>query len=235
MIAICDDERRDGEELAALIRETPDWKAHQFSIQLFDKPAELLEEIKKGHRFGLIFMDIYLGEERGDLIAREILDLDKETELVFQTNSLDFAIKAFELNALHYLVKPLSVEKVSEVLRRYQQKKNNLGVLELKAGRKDYLFQKENITKIISEKKGIRIYQKEEADMWIKTSFQNVADLMDDGTFLVVSRGYLVNMGYIQSIDREKCILEDGTEILLSRKNRGEIRQRYHDYLFERA
>lgn len=58
---------------------------------------------------------------------------------------------------------------------------------------------------------------------------------MDDGTFLVVSRGYLVNMGYIQSIDREKCILEDGTEILLSRKNRGEIRQRYHDYLFERA
>ena len=129
----------------------------------------------------------------------------------------------------------MSVEKVSEVLRRYQQKKNNLGVLELKAGRKDYLFQKENITKIISEKKGIRIYQKEEADMWIKTSFQNVADLMDDGTFLVVSRGYLVNMGYIQSIDREKCILEDGTEILLSRKNRGEIRQRYHDYLFERA
>ena len=105
-------------------------------------------------------MDIYLGEERGDLIAREILDLDKETELVFQTNSLDFAIKAFELNALHYLVKPLSVEKVSEVLRRLPAEKNNLGVLELKAGRKDYLFQKENITKIISEKKGSAFIRK---------------------------------------------------------------------------
>ena len=57
---------------------------------------------------------------------------------------------------------------------------------------------------------------------------------MDDGTFLVVSRGYLVNMGYIQASTEKNVSWRTERRSFSAGKPR-EIRQRYHDYLFERA
>ena len=63
-------------------------------------------------------------------------------------------------------------------------------------------------------------------------SFQNVMKQLGTEQFIAVSRGYLVNMEYIHRIESGRCFLLDGTEILLSRKSRAEIRQHYYDYLF---
>lgn len=235
MIAICDDERKDAEKLAELVKNTVEWKASRFPIRIFENPSDLINEIDKGESFSLIFMDIYLDEERGDLIGEKILRLDRKINLVFQTNSSDFAVRAFEMNALHYLVKPLTTEKIREVFRRFNKRNNRLGTMQVKDGKTDYILKKENITRIVSERKGVRIFQKDKEDIWIKKSFEKMASIIGEDMFLIVSRGYMVNMDFIQSMDGQKCILSNGTEILLSRKKRAEIRQRYHEYLFERA
>ena len=53
---------------------------------------------------------------------------------------------------------------------------------------------------------------------------------------ITVSRGLIVNLSFIKQIYRNgNCLLRDGTTIIISRRRRSYVLQRYHDYLFQRS
>lgn len=233
MIAICDDDKHDAEELKQLIQKTREWQAYQFQIYLFYSAEAILQEISRGTKFSMIFLDILLGgNSRGNELAKQILQMDHETEIVFQTNSLAFALDAYELDALHYLVKPLTVEQIDEVFKRYRRKHAEAEVAVFQNGKSLNWFRKDSIIRVVSERKGVHVYERDGKEHWFNMSFQNVMKQLGTEQFIAVSRGYLVNMEYIHRIESGRCFLLDGTEILLSRKSRAEIRQHYYDYLF---
>lgn len=233
MIAICDDNRYDAEEVKQLIQKTREWQAYQFEIRLFHRAEAILQDITQGAKFSMIFLDILLGgDSKGNELAKQILQIDREVEIVFQTNSPAFALDAYELDALHYLVKPLTLTQIDEVFRRYRRKHAEAEVAVFQNGKKLNWFRKDSIIRVVSERKGVHVYERDGNEHWFNMSFQNAMKELGLEQFIAVSRGYLVNMEYIHRIESGRCFLLDGTEILLSRKSRAEIRQHYYDYLF---
>ena len=78
------------------------------------------QRLIKDTRAGVVFLDIELyGESGFDLVPR----LDKETAVVFVTAFNKYAIRAFEVNALDYLLKPVTKERLAESIRRLGEKR----------------------------------------------------------------------------------------------------------------
>ncbi len=67
-----------------------------------------------------VFLDIHLPEMNGIELAEQLLEVRPHLEIVFVTAYDDYAIKAFELNALDYLLKPVSAERIAVTVSRLQ-------------------------------------------------------------------------------------------------------------------
>lgn len=71
----------------------------------------------------LVFLDIQLPDEDGIQMAEEILKIKPHLKIVFVTGYEAYAVKAFELNALDYLLKPVKMERLKNTLQRIDRSK----------------------------------------------------------------------------------------------------------------
>lgn len=70
------------------------------------------------HPIDIVFLDIHIPELNGIELAEKILEINPRLHIVFVTGHDDFAIQAFELNALDYVMKPVSTKRLSNTLER---------------------------------------------------------------------------------------------------------------------
>ncbi len=83
------------------------------------KAIEMVKELKPH----MVFLDIQLGDLNGLIVARKILDIDKFIYIVFVTAYDKYAIQGFEINAVDYILKPFTEERIImtiERIRRYR-------------------------------------------------------------------------------------------------------------------
>ncbi len=111
---IIDDERLARKELASMLSEFPNISI----LGEADDVKSAVEQIEK-HNPDVIFLDIQMPGESGfDLLNK----LDKELKVIFVTAYDEYAIKAFEINALDYLLKPINPERLKNSLERLDSK-----------------------------------------------------------------------------------------------------------------
>ena len=112
-IAVIDDERPSRSELIYLIRQClPDAEILEADC------AEKLMELLKTERFDAFFVDIDLGGENGTTLASMIRSCQPAAKIVFATAYGEYAVRAFELNATDYLLKPFDLERVRKTVER---------------------------------------------------------------------------------------------------------------------
>lgn len=110
---IIDDERLARNELKKLLQEFNE-------IEVIDEAANVQEGIEKieKHNPDLIFLDIQMPGKTGfDLLE----ELDRAPKVIFTTAYDEFALKAFEVNALDYLLKPIEPRRLADAIQKVQQ------------------------------------------------------------------------------------------------------------------
>jgi two-component system LytT family response regulator len=110
---IIDDERLARNELKKLLLDFP-------QIEIIDEAANANEGAEKIelHNPDLIFLDIQMPGKTGFDMLQE---LDKAPHVIFTTAYDEFALKAFEVNALDYLMKPIEPKRLADALQKLQQ------------------------------------------------------------------------------------------------------------------
>ena len=109
---IIDDERLARNELKKLLEQHPD-------IHIIDEASNVDEAIEKIDlsRPDLIFLDIQMPGKTGfDLLA----EIEKSPRVIFTTAYDEFALKAFEVNALDYLLKPIDPLRLADAIQKLQ-------------------------------------------------------------------------------------------------------------------
>ncbi len=180
--------------------------------------------------YDLVFLDICMKGINGIDTAHVIKERSPETEIVFVTISRDFAVEAFNVNALHYILKPVCEAQIKTVLERYYKRKNNISYLAVRSGRDTIRLRMDRICYIQSRNNGTDIFFWNEM-LHINMNTSDLARKLSH-LFLYIRRGMYVNMNYIKVMKADYCVLKNGDEVLLSRKERTKIRSRYKEFIY---
>ncbi len=117
---IIDDERHAIKEIEYYLKMYPEISV----MASFINPLEALKELPE-LKPQLVFLDIEMQQLMGIDVGSNILDINSDTEIVFVTAHEQYAMEAFELNAIAYILKPIGQEKfkntISKVIKRVQK------------------------------------------------------------------------------------------------------------------
>ena len=110
-IAICDDEQAEIDYLSTLVNQ---WASRKgVAIQLNEFPsAESFLFAYEGQHTDILLLDIEMGGMDGVTLAKKIRLMNKEVQIIFVTGYMEYIADGYDVEALHYLLKPVSEEKL---------------------------------------------------------------------------------------------------------------------------
>jgi two-component system, LytTR family, response regulator len=201
---IIDDERLARKELMNLLEAHPSIEIVGEAMNA-DEAEKLIEELDPD----LLFLDIQMPGRTGFQLLES---LDSVPLVIFTTAYDQYALKAFEVNALDYLLKPIVadrlVEAVQKVLEKERIKMAKQG--EKKLGLEDQVFVKDgekcwfvslaNVRMFESDGNYIKVYFEANKPM-IHKSLNALDEKLDERAFFRASRKHIVNLSWVEAIE----------------------------------
>lgn len=233
-IGICEDNSEDLAHIEALVTQSMAHNEEKIQLAAFTNGETLLDTMRAGTMYDLLLLDVFLPGIDGVETARQARALQSTVALAFLTTSQEHAIDAYALDALHYLVKPVDALQMQTLFARYAERARRPAKrVVIQSNGRTYHFQVQQLRRIQSRNKNVELYLAgDSAPVQLTATFSSIEEQLDPAQFLKLSRGYIVNMDDILFMDRDRCRLKDGSEVLLSRRDRDAIYRRYNDFLF---
>ena len=191
-VAICEDEPYFASHLTKLVTEYGDIRNWELSIQSFSRGEELL---LSGQEPDILLMDIRLPGQDGMKIMEQLRHRGSRSQVIFITAFQKYVFQAFDLEAVHYLLKPVTPKKLFPAMDR--------------AIKRSSLDQDPTILIIALH------------TMTEEISFSGTLDALEKkltDSFFRCHRSYLVNMQYVTEKEPGGAILADGSKILIARR-----------------
>ena len=204
---IVDDERLARKELVSLLAEHPEIEIVGEAINA-DDAFEKINTLKPD----LLFLDIQMPGKSGfDLLEM----LDSVPKVIFTTAFDEYALKAFEVNALDYVLKPIQPERLNEALKKLSKNKpeeepvtssipkGKLGLSDqvfVKDGDKCWFVRLSDVRLFESDGNYIKVYFEQFKPM-IHKSLNALDERLDDRTFFRASRKHIINLNWVENIE----------------------------------
>lgn len=201
---IIDDERLARKELMKLLEEHPAIEVAGEAANA-DEAEKMIEELNPD----LLFLDIQMPGRTGFQLLES---LETVPMVVFTTAYDEFAIKAFEVNALDYLLKPIQPERLAEAVRKIQDKERmregrmregRLGLNDqvfVKDGERCWFVSLSNIRMFESDGNYIKVFFDTNRPM-IHKSLNALDEKLDERSFFRASRKHIVNLSWVEGIE----------------------------------
>lgn len=230
---ICEDDVQEALFLKHLFIQLQHLYNIQMNIQIFRDGAHLFYALDNGNMANFICMDIYLAKENGVVLAKQIRMKYPKIDIIFITSSDDYAIEAFSINALHYIKKPMDMQQVQEVLKRYYERiHKSKSMLTLQVNTKRYDFVLSDIIRIESARKGVDIYTCHHHEpCHVPISFMKLREKIHIKELILISRGMMLHMDCISCIQGNICLLHDGNRVYISRRLVKLVKQQFYEYI----
>jgi len=199
---IIDDERLAREEVKRALANYPEFEIIGEANNA-DKAKDLIEKTHPD----IIFLDIHMPKKSGfDLLE----ELGAVPEVVFTTAYDQYAVKAFEVNALDYIVKPIREERFAKAIEKIKKELANAETeapapfllhrkIFIKDGENCFFIPLTSISLIESEENYARLHFDDKTVM-IKRSLNLLEEKLDTSLFFRINRSQIINTEYITAI-----------------------------------
>jgi len=230
---VIDDERLARKELIKLLDEF----ATMNVVGEAANADETIERIEK-HNPDILFLDIQMPDKTGF----ELLEmLDKVPKVIFTTAYDEYALKAFEVNALDYLLKPIdpnrlkeSIDKLDSIEPRVEKSETKqLGLQDqvfVKDGDKCWFVKLENVRYFESDGNYIKVFFDNVRPM-IHKSLNALDEKLNDRDFFRASRKHIINLSWVEDIETWfngglMVKLKGGDKLEVSRRQAAKFKER---------
>jgi DNA-binding LytR/AlgR family response regulator len=223
-IAVCDDEEIHQNIILALLKK---WAANaniEIDIAAFDNAEELLmlwEDVV----FDILVLDIEMKKLSGMEFAKAIRCIDEDVIIIFVTSHVSYSLEGYDVNPLHFLMKPLDEKKFCSVLDKaniiYKLKGKNSFVLHTESG-----LIKMSVNKILyisMYSHNAEIYTDDEtyvARMTINELLQSLPT-----HFINCHRSYIINMLKVVCVFDDHAVISGDITIPISRGRLKKVRE----------
>ena len=230
-IAIVDDNEIDRLRLERTLKQYAVMNQLDCQIDSFSSGEAFLRKFQP-FQYVVVFLEIYLGGISGIETAEMIRETDEDTPLVFETTSEEHRPEAFSVFATAYLTKPCADEQVFRVMDHILRRKTETDQrLSFSYDRKEYSLRFADLVSIETDGNYIRIKNRDGESFRTRMTFLQ-AQTQLDSRFLILMKGILVNMDYIEQIHDTLCIMRSGDSFPLRVKTKRELKQTWQNYKF---
>ena len=228
-IAVCDDSSLDRDLFVALLHHYFVNKPISKEIIQYENGVDLLHDVEDDMWFDIVFLDIYMNDLLGIDVAHKLRSLGYRGHIIFLTATADFAVDSYEVEALGYLLKPQSFEKLSQVMDRAIRTMTTNTYL-VKNHSKIIRVPYHEILYIESMNSKCIIHCCNEQHYVIYKRLTTIEHELNDKRFLRCHQSYLVNMDHIHQVDSQFTLVT-GDTVAIRQRDLKVIRQTALDYL----
>lgn len=214
-IAVCDDSAADRQYMGELLQSWAEAKKCAVKTEVFDSAENFLFGYSEKSDYDILLLDIEMGGMDGVTMAKRLRRGNDALQIIFVTGYSDYISEGYEVQALHYLMKPVGRDKLFSVL--------DLAAEKLRKNEKVLNFE------INGEMVRVPIYKIKYADVFgnyvtvyadealkVKMTLGELERELDD-RFYRVGRSVIVNLTLISRVSRSEIKLSDGVSIPLPR------------------
>ena len=227
-IAVCDDERYQLGNMEWLLGNLGKKMNLSMEIDTYESGEALLDSMRKGMRYDLIYLDIELSGMNGLETAERIREIDWHVPLVYVTYYESYMIDTFCVTPSGFIVKPVDAREFEKTFKRicmrlmdkdeyyrfqYDKKPYKIPLRDIK-----YFESNLRQIEIVWEGGRCRLYKK----------MQEIEEELGEygRHFLRVHRSYLVNYSYVEKLTYYYVMLETGEKLPISRGKRVELEKK---------
>ncbi|NNE98093.1 MAG: response regulator transcription factor [Pyrinomonadaceae bacterium] len=205
--------------------------------------GEEAAEMAIGAMPDMVFLDVQMPKVNGFEFLEKIAGEDQQPAVIFVTAFDEYAIRAFDVNAADYLLKPYSQERFDQAFERAVQQIENRGANEINAQLRKFLAERKSPEQFVERfviKSGGRVFfLKEDEVFWIEAegnyvllhtkdtnhifreAISKLEQKLNPHKFQRIGRSTIVNIDYVSELQpwfrgNYRVILKDGTELKLS-------------------
>lgn len=213
--AICDDEPVDIAYLKSMIEAWGRERENIFVIKEFSSAESFLFAYEEEKDFDVLLLDIEMGKMSGVELAKKLRSQNRSVQIIFTTGYMEYISEGYDVEALHYLLKPVTREKLWSVLDRAAQRiQVQERALILETSGEMLRIPLYEIEWIEVQKNYVTIHGLE--DYCVKRTLKEIRQELDE-RFLQVHRSYLVNLTCIKKVTKSEVFLKSGNSLPLSR------------------
>ena len=217
-IGICDDEKEELERVEYCIRRYKQVRSkYEMSMTTFSSPMELLHHVEKLGGFDIYLLDIYMAGMLGTDTAREIRLMDNNGEIIFLTTSRDHALDAFEVEAVHYLVKPYTENRLFSALDKVIDRMNveRRHMITLKSSEGTVRLSTRDVVYTESGRNNYQIIHTIQGErLEVRMTASVLFDLLSPAkSFIRCGASLNLNLRFIRQITKNLIIFDSGEQI----------------------
>ena len=228
-VAIVEDEDHFASQLAEYLKKYEKEHGVSFELVRFTDGDEITERYSGD--YDIILMDIQMQFMDGMTAAEKIRELDSEVVIIFITNMESYAIRGYQVDALDYVLKPISYPsfslKLTRALERVDNRSEHTIVIQVSSGR--LKLTSDMIYYVESDKHNL-IYHTKNGEHTTRQKLSDAEEKLSAYGFFRVNKGCLVNLRYVDG-DRDGCCIVGDDMIQISRARRQDFMAAMAEYI----
>ncbi|MFB0924994.1 MAG: LytTR family DNA-binding domain-containing protein [Vicingaceae bacterium] len=228
---IVDDERLARNELRSLLSEFPEIDIIE-ECDGAESAIVAVDQLKPD----VVFLDIHMPGKDGFGFI-DVLDL--MPYVIFVTAYDEYAIKAFDVNALDYLLKPIETDRLKSAIEKVKAEMITPVEVSEKLGLNNQVFVKDgdrcwfvnlsDVPMFESEGNYVRVYFEKNKPLILK-SLNNLAGRLDEDVFFRANRKFIINLNWIDTIENWfngglMVTLKNGEQVEISRRQASKFKE----------
>lgn len=230
-IAIVEDQKVEQERLTKYIKDYCQKIKRPVEITCFNDGIDITSDYQP--QFDIIYLDVEMEIMDGMTTAQKIRAVDKDVLIVFVTNHSQVAIQGYSVEAIDFLLKPLSnfvfEEHFKKMLRKLPSPEEEQQYLYIKNKASTFKIAQKDIYYIESEGHQLHIHSKQET-ITTSNTLKNMEQLLDKKSFFRSNSGYIVNLAFVEKIEGNLAYVQ-GEPLQISRPRKKDFLTALTNYI----
>lgn len=240
-ITICDDSIKDLLKIEKLLLKYKSLHPNKdFELEKFSEPSRVYQKILEGKLTDIYILDMLMPRRTGIDLGKQIRMSSHESVIIYITASDDYALDAYEVHAVRYLLKPIDEYKLYEALdyalSYTKVKSESMYLIKTQNGLLQRPYSKIEYIENIGRKQEVHMSDGETLkSLFIRKSFEEeTKEAAIRENFLQVHKSFLVNLDYVKQLTSDSIIMESGKQIPVSKAKAARVKREYLLFVSEK-
>ena len=224
-IAICDDEPVFSVDLRKTVQFILLQNNIKAQIDIYNDYHIMLQAINnKKKKYHLLILDILTDKMNGVTFAHLLRSNQIMTPILFVTSTSAFSLEGYNVNALNYLLKPVSEDELRPILLANYVKEVEHKYLRIKEGAAVHQLKLSNISHIETKGRKSAIFS-DGKEVIVRSKIAVLQEILEAPYFIRCHQSFIVNLNHVEEIKYRKISLNNGKEIPISRPYQADVQK----------